>query len=537
MNPRTPLSISAAALATLTALPAATRAQTSCENLKTVALAEATVTSATSVPAGPYSPPVNPGVPPGTFNLPAYCKVEVTAKPTSDSGIQIEIWLPASGWNGKFEQVGNGGFAGTIPLFAMVSPLLRGYATAGTNDGHVGGQDVSWAIGHPEKMVDFGSRAVHETSLLSKAIIRAFYGRDPSHSYFVGCSDGGREALMEAQRYPADFIGIVAGAPASDWTHLNFRGLWDEHAIDDPASYIPATKLPALQNAVLDACDALDGLKDGLIENPQMCHFDPVTIQCKGADSDDCLTAPQVEAARKIYAPVKNPRTGAQIAPGFSPGAEADPANWRAWIVGAGPGQFAAGSFFANNFFAYMVFEDPKKDWRTVNFDSDVGLTDRKIGPLLNSIDPDLHEFKQRGGRLIQYHGWGDAGIPPLESVQYFKSVQSKMGKTDDFYRLFMVPGMSHCGGGRGANVFGNGLSVSLPDAAHDVVIALDRWVETGTPPDQIIATRFVSNNPAKGVEMTRPLCPYPRQAHYQGTGDTNDATSFLCQLPRGSAK
>jgi feruloyl esterase len=233
--------------------------------------------------------------------MPAFCRVAGVAKPTSDSEIKFELWLPASGWNGEFEQVGNGGFAGTIPLAAMAEPLLRGYATAGTDDGHVGGTDVSWAIGHPEKVIDFGYRAVHETSVQAKTILREFYGKDPKRSYFVGCSDGGREALMEAQRFPADFYGIVAGAPANFWTHLNFKGLWDERALlDDPASYIPPSKLPALQNAAIAACDTLDGVKDGLIQNPKLCHFDPAEIQCKGADGPDCLTAPQVEAAKKI---------------------------------------------------------------------------------------------------------------------------------------------------------------------------------------------------------------------------------------------
>ena len=538
VNDRIRLAASLVAVAAATVFSVPALAQMPCEDLAHLQLTNVTINSASSVPAGPYTPPSTPGAPPGTFNLPAYCKVQAIARPSSDSAIKMEIWLPASGWNGKFEQVGNGGFAGTIPLFAMVSPLLRGYATAGTDDGHVGGTDVSWAIGHPEKVIDFGYRAVHETSVQAKAIIRAFYGKDPSHSYFVGCSDGGREALMEAQRYPADFIGIVAGAPASDWTHLMFKGLWDERAVAlDPASYIPASKLPAIQKAALAACDGLDGLKDGIIENPRACHFDPVVIQCQGADSDDCLTPPQVETARAIYGLVKNSRTGAEIAPGFSPGAEADPANWRVWILGAGPGQAAAGSFFANNFFAYMVFEDPKKDWRSVNFDSDVALTDNKIAPVVSSMNPDLREFKRQGGKLIQYHGWGDAGIPPQESVDYFENVQSKMGKTDGFYRLFMVPAMSHCGGGLGTNVFGNGLFVSSPDADHDIVLALDRWVETGTAPDQIIATRFVDNNPAKGVQMTRPLCPYPEVAHYKGTGDANDASNFVCQLPGKSKK
>ena len=521
------------ALLMLTAFcPSPASAQRSCEGLATLALANATITSATSVAAGTFKPQAGPGAQATSVNLPAFCRVGGVARPTNDSEIKFEVWLPASGWNGKFEQVGNGGFAGTVPVAAMAEPLLRGYATAGTDDGHVGGRDVSWAIGHPEKVIDFGFRAVHETSVQAKAIVREFYGKDPAQSYFVGCSDGGREALMEAQRFPADFRGIVAGAPANFWTHLMFKGLLDERALlDDPASYIPPSKLPALQKAVLSACDALDGVKDGLIQNPRLCRFDPAVIQCKGSDGPDCLTAPQVAAARKIYGPAKNSRTGAQISPGFSPGTEAVPANWQTWITGTDAGHEAVGAFFANSFFAYMVSENPKWDFHTMNFDTDVKRTDDKFASILNSTDANLRPFKARGGKLIQYHGWGDAAIPPQNSIDYFESVQSAMGTTQDFYRLFMVPGMSHCGGGLGANVFGNGVAVPQADAAHDVVIALDQWVVHGVAPDQIIATGFVDGNPAKGVAMTRPLCPYPQVAAYQGSGSTDEAVNFACKV------
>jgi feruloyl esterase len=519
--------------------PALAAAQNSCESLVTLALTNTTITSATSVAAGAFKPPAGPGQPAPTEPLPAFCRVAGIARPTSDSEIRFELWLPASGWNGKYEQVGNGGFAGTIPLSAMASPLLRGYATAGTDDGHVGGTDGSWALGHPEKIVDFGYRAVHETSVQAKAIARAFYGKELTRSYFVGCSDGGREALMEAQRFPDDFIGIVAGAPANNWTHLLVGAIWTEQALlNDPASYVPPSKLPVLQSAVVAACDDLDGVKDGLIADPRRCHFDPAVVQCKGADGPDCLTEPQVAAVRKIYGGPKNPRTGAQIFPGYSPGTEAVPANWRVWISGNGPGQPTLQAFFGNTFYADMVFDNPKWNFHTFNFDSDVKTADDKTAGILNSTDPDLAKFKARGGKLIQYHGWGDAAIPPQNSIDYFESVQSVMGKTNrerdlgatqDFYRLFMVPGMSHCAGGIGATAFGN-LASTQRDPGDDVVSALDQWVEKGVAPNQIIATGFVGGDPAKGVEMTRPLCPYPEEAIYKGTGDTNSAASFTCQ-------
>jgi hypothetical protein len=526
--------------AALAAAPAL--AQKPCERLTTLILTNATIISATSVAAGEFKPPAGPGQPAPIEPLPAFCRVAAIAKPTTDSEIRFELWLPTSGWNGKYEQVGNGGFAGTIPFSAMASPLLHGYATAGTDDGHVSATDGLWALGHPEKLIDFGYRAVHETSIQAKAIARAFYARDLARSYFVGCSDGGREALMEAQRFPDDFVGIVAGAPANNWTHLLVGAIWIEQALsNDPASYVPPNKLPVIQNAAVAACDTLDGVKDGVISDPRRCHFDPAVVQCSGTDGPDCLTQPQVAAVRKIYGGPRNPRTGAQIFPGYSPGTEAVPANWRVWISGNGPGQPTLQAFFGNTFYAYMVFDNPKWDFHTFNFDSDVKTADDKTAGILNSTDPDLAKFKARGGKLIQYHGWGDAAIPPQNSIDYFETVQAVMGRTareqdlgstQDFYRLFMVPGMSHCAGGIGATSFGN-VPSGLHDFAHDVVRALEQWVEKGIAPNQIIATGFVDGDRAKGQEMTRPLCPFPEEAVYKGSGDINNAASFTCQNRR----
>jgi feruloyl esterase len=501
-------------------LPVVVTAQTSCEALAILTLSNATITSATSVAAGSYKPPAAWGLPMITKDLPAFCRVAGIARPSSDSEIHFEVWLPASGWNGKFQQVGNGGFAGMIPSAGMAWPLLQGYATAGTDDGHVNGPDQTWAIGHPEKVADFGYRAVHETAVQAKAILHAFYGKDALRNYFVGCSEGGREALTEAQRYPKDFDGIVAGAPANHWDALQLRGAWDALALlATPASYIPPEKLPLLQNAAIGACDALDGVKDGFIENPERCHFDPAVLQCQGDDAPGCLTPPQVQAAQKIYAPLRNPRTGAVIAPGFSPGVEAFPANWPMWITGRSAPRLGAGYFLATFFFRDLVFESPKWDLQSLNPERDIKLADDKFGPILNSDNPDLRAFKAEGGKLIQYHGWADAAIPPLGSVDYFKSVQATMGNTQDFYRLFMVPTMSHCTGGPGATAF-------------DAVLALDRWVENGVAPDHIIAVAFVDGNPEKGVAMTHPLCPYPQVARYKGAGDAKDAANFVCEAP-----
>ena len=318
----------------------------------------------------------------------------------------------------------------------MIPELRRGFAIAATDDGHIDGTDQSWAIHHPDKVIDFGYRAVHETSELSKTVVKAFYGEAPAYSYFNGCSDGGREALMEAQRFPQDFNGIIAGAPANFWTHLMTAAVWTENALlNNLSSYIPESKLPAIQAASLAACDTLDGVKDGIIENPLLCHFDPAVLQCKGADNPNCLTNAQVEAARKIYSGPRNPRTGKQIFPGYEPGAEAAATDWPEDIIGTLPN---GGAIFSlgNWFFADMVFDNPAWKFRTINFDSDVALADKKMSTILNSNDPDMRQFKDRGGKLIQYHGWADTAIAPLSSINYYQAVVQEMGGSDKHQRL-----------------------------------------------------------------------------------------------------
>jgi len=518
-----------------TLLPSRAAAQSSCEALAKLKLTGASITTATIVAAGSYKPPLYPGMPPFPYDLPAFCRVAGIATPTSDSNIKFEVWLPLSTWNGKFNQVGNGGFAGSIPFGAMAQPLLRGYATAGTDDGHEGSfVDASWAIGHPEKLVDFAYRAVHETSVQAKAIIHAFYGKDPAHSYFVGCSDGGREALMEAQRYPNDFIGIVAGAPANDWIHLLAGSVWVEQAVRfSPESALPPAKLAILQKAVVASCDKLDGVPDGILEDPRACHFDPATIECKSGDAADCLTAAQVTAVKKIYAGPQNPRTGRQVFPGYEPGAEADPGNWPLWITG-GFAEFKTPPLawmFGNSFFGNVIFNDPKWDFRSLNFDRDITLANEKAA-FIAAINPDLSPLKARGGKLIQYHGWDDAAIPPQSSVNYFEAVQARMkGGTANFYRLFMVPGMSHCAGGIGATDFGQNPSPT-GDPEYNYLDAIDRWVREGVAPDSFIASGAVPGDPAH-AKMTHLLCPYPEEAQYKGSGDIHSASSFVCAAPK----
>ncbi|MGO9270512.1 MAG: tannase/feruloyl esterase family alpha/beta hydrolase [Terriglobia bacterium] len=523
-------------------------AQRRCAEITTLVALNLTITSAVSVPAGPFTPPPDLLGNIGPVDVPDFCRVAGILKPTADSQIKFEVWMPATSWNGKFQDVGNGGFAGLIAYRAMIDPLQRGYATASTDDGHVGAIDVSWAIGHPEKVIDFGYRAVHETAQVSKTIIHSFYGKDAEHSYFNGCSDGGREALMEAQRFPADFEGIVVGAPANSWTHQFAGFVWNEQAtLNDPASYIPPSKLPALQAAALAACSDLGGATEGILEDPRPCRFDPAVIQCKEVDGPNCLTAAQVEAAKRIYAGPRNPRTRQQIYPGYQPGAEAAPGNWPAWITGPAPGN-AIQFFFGNAFFASMVFENPKWEFRTLDFDRDIKLADDKLGPILNSTNPDLGRFQARGGKMIQYHGWADAAVAPTDSINYYEGVVSFMNarahgeRSDDslrstqaFYRLFMVPGMGHCSGGPGADDFGN--RPLLPplevDAEHDVVSALDRWVVSNVAPEKIIATQYTEGSPARRVVQTHLLCPYPQVAEWKGQGGKDSADNFVCRLPK----
>jgi feruloyl esterase len=524
-------------------LPPFATAQKNCESLKALKLPNVTITSAALV-TGSQAPAL-PGMATTSAPLPAHCVVQAIARPTSDSEIQLEVWLPLTNWNGKYEQWGNGGWAGSIMPAYLADGVKRGYAVAATDDGHKGiSTDASWAIGHPEKLIDYAYRAVHETSVDAHAIVEAFYSKGTQRSYFVGCSDGGREALMEAQRFPEDFDGIVAGAPANNWSGMMPEMVWNEQALlGTPDSAIPPAKLPAIQKAALDACDALDGVKDGLIEDPRQCHFNPDVLACKqGADTSDCLTQPQLTALKKIYAGPRDPRNGKQIFPGLAPGTENGMAGWSIWVTAAKP-ENATQFKFGNSGFGQSVYEQPNWDFRKLTFTDEIDFAYHKNGWLLDSTSPDLRSFRDHHGKLIQYHGWGDAAISPYNSIAYYESVQEFLTKysdpradaskpVSDFYRLFMIPGMGHCGMGTGPNRFGNPLQATDPtDPERDVLAALDRWVETDIAPDHIIGQGTAPGDSSK--KLTRPLCPYPQIAHYKGAGDTNDAASFECAVPK----
>lgn len=463
--------------------------------------------------------------------MPEFCRVSGALAPSPDSHIEFEVWMPLTGWNGKYLGIGNGGFAGSISYTALADAVLRGYAASSTDTGHqANGIDGTWALGHYEKLVDYGYRAIHETAGKSKSIIAAFYGGAPKKAYFSSCSNGGRQALLEAQRYPADYDGIIAGAPANYFTHHLAGFVWNAQALDG-AGYIPSSKLKLIESAALGACDAADGVQDGVIDDPTKCHFDPAALACQGPDSDTCLTAAQVTALKKIYAGPKNSK-GEQIFPGYQPGGETGLGGWAPWITG-----FTAGKStqlaFGNGLFADMIFQDPSWDYRKMNFDRDMKIADDKAARILNATDPNLKAFKDRGGKLLLYHGWSDAAIPPTNTIQYYESVVAKLGRkqSGEFVELFMVPGMQHCGGGPGPNDFG-AQSPAESDPAHSMIKSLEQWVEQGAAPAKIIATKYKTDgNPASGVARTRPLCPYPMVAKYSGSGSTDDAANFSCAL------
>jgi feruloyl esterase len=482
-----------------------------CGRLATLKLPQGSITLAQPVAAGAFVPPAGGGPNgAGAFKaLPALCRVAAILRPSLDSDIKIEVWLPVSGWNGNLQSVGNGAWAGTISYPAMATALADGYATASTDTGH-SGNNADFILGHPEKVADFVYRAVHEMTVAAKALTQAYYGKPVQFAYWNGCSTGGKQALSEAQRFPDDYDGILAGAAAINTTHLQGMQTWvAAEAHKDEAAYIPPDKYSLLHNAVLETCDALDGVKDGVLEDPTRCHFDPQVLACRNGDAPTCLTAPQVKLARKIYAGPKDAQ-GRALFDGLLPGSE------MGWASLAGPKAMS----LAVETYQYLVFKDPRWDFRTFDAAKDIARADKDIGESINSTDPNLKPFfAEHGGhsgKLLMYHGWADPGITPLNSVTYYKSVVDTVGgskQASDSIRLFMIPGMGHCRGGDGTDTFGG-------------IAALAAWVEKGKAPERIEASHAT-----KGViDKARPLCPYPQTAVYKGTGDTNDSANFVCR-------
>jgi len=500
-----------------------------CSSLKSLKLENTDITLAEPVTSGTLA--TSDSRPPLT-GLPAFCRVTGILRPTSDSAIRFEIWLPAENWNGRFLGAGNGGFAGSIGYDELAAYLKRNFAVAGSDAGHqANATDATWAYEHPEKVKDFGWRAVHLTRLRAGEIISAYYGKHENKAYFDSCSDGGREALMEAQRFPADYDGILAGAPANAWSTMVGAGVKAiQTRQSDPRAYFSDLKLPAIQKASLAACDALDGVKDGILNDPSKCHFDPQVLLCKDEETLDCLTQPQINTLKSIYNGEKD-RSGNTVFPGFTPG---DELGWREWVIGQDP-TGASGLRYVENYFRYMVTGDPKWNPLTVDPEQALRQSRDKEASNLDSTDPDLSKFSARGGKLILYHGWNDQAISPWNTISYYKSVEQKMAATgtESFLRLYMAPGVEHCAGGPGPSFFGQfGLQTAKPPT-YGLFDSLVDWVEKGSPDDNITATKYgPGENGAPKVVMTRPLCAYPKIAKYSGSGDTNDAASFACAAP-----
>jgi len=469
-----------------------------CGALTSLAVQDTTITSATLVAA--------------TATAPEHCLVAGRV----DAAIKFELRLPTTTWNGKFYHAGGGGFVGSIPT--SETALGRGYAVIGTDTGHVGdgpfppALDGSWASNDPEAQINFGHRAVHVVTVAGKRILHAFYGRHERLAYFEGCSNGGRQAMQEAERYPTDFDGIIAGAPALDWVGTMSGFVWNEQAAS--AAPLSVDKVALLAAAVLHECDGKDGLTDGLISDPRRCRFDPKTLQCPAGDAPTCLTAGQVETVKRVYQGATSDK-GRPLYFGWPQGHE-DGAmtGWPLWITGNGgipPLQF----LFADGYLKYFVF-DPSFDVLTSDLESDVKAM-RPTGKFLNATNADLSDFRAAGGKLIMWHGWADAALTAFRSIAYLKEAAEKTKHGDrlgEFFRLFLAPGMHHCAGGPGPNTL-------------DALAALESWVENGIAPEQIIATH--RGGP---VDFTRPLCAYPKEATYRG-GDVNNAANFVCRVPR----
>jgi len=509
--------LSAALLTSLVGIgptPAAT-----CASLAGLALPDTTITAAQSVAAGTYTAPDSEVF----INLPAFCRIAATLMPTWDSNINIEVWMPYSGWNGRYLGTGNGGIAGLIVYGTLANFLPLNYAVANTDMGTspaatdpLGGRVLT---GHPEKQIDYATRSTNLMTVRSKQIIEAFYGERPKYSYFVGCSTGGGQAVHEALQFPGDYDGIVARAPAINRTHNAAGNIWNYAAFNRSPVNITAAQATAITGAIVKQCAGKDGglSSDNFLTDPRDCHWDPAALQCRGGAGDAamCLTAPQVAAMRKFYEGPINPRTGERIFAGQVRGSESNSGY---------PAAIPALPTALNS--PYWVFGN-EFDPLTFDFDHDMDTLDDAMAARLNANTVDLEEFRSHGGKLILYHGFADPQVPTLNTVAYYERLiisQTRRGRhdkgereeglrrTEEFARLFLAPGVGHCGGGAG------------PDTI-DTLDPLVQWVEQGIAPDQIIASKVVN-----GVTtFTRPVCPYPALPRYKGVGDSTKASSFVC--------
>ncbi len=489
-----------------------------CANLTTLDLPDTVITSAVEVPAGaaPYG---NTGPTCSSDKaapqLPAFCRVQATVAPQ----INIEVWLPLAGWNGKFQGLGNHGFAGNIEFSDMGPELVKGYAVAGTDTGHQG-SGTAWMQNH-QQIVDYGSRGIHEMTVNAKAIVKAFYGKAAKYSYFNGCSTGGKEGLMEAQRYPADYDGINVGGSANfDQIGNRMQYVWNGQVTFGSGTPLAGVLEPGtlwlINQAALAACDKLDGVVDGVIDDPRACPFQPASLLCKAGETTGCLTQAQVTALENVYQGPRNPRTGEEIYPGLPRGGEL---GWNGHTNGSNI--FST----ADQFFKFMVYNNPSWDFRTFDFDSDVAYTKNNFSALIDAVDPDLSGFRKAGGKLLFTHAWSSTVHTGTRSLEYYDQVARRMhgrdddddkgdiyGKTREFFRLFMAPSAS---GSKGPSTL-------------DSMPYLEQWVEHGVPPQRLIAV----HKTAGVVDRTRPLCAYPEHAVYKGSGSIDAAENFVCRRP-----
>lgn len=502
--------------------PALVSAQQTCEGLATIKIPNVTITMTTAINPSPVYEAPNPRVPfwnpePAKVSVP-FCRVAGYAEPAKESHIGFEVWLPvADNWNGKYLGIGTPGMVGYIAYGALARNIQYGYATASTDTGHVDidtpgeAPTAEWA-GITDKVIDWGHRAQHLTTVIAKEVTKAYYGTAIKYAYWNSCHEGGNQALTELQRYPEDFDGIVVGGPAYYMTRLQAATLNASLAMvgDGPDSpgFLPLAKYAAINRAALDACDDLDGVHDGIIDDPTRCHFDPQTMQCPPyKDELSCLTAVQVEAVRKVYAGSKF-ADGTEIYPGYEPGSEL---RWD--VLGRGPGPIPV----STGFFQTMVYPNQDWDYHTFDLDRDTRYAETKLGSMIDSKDPNLKPFKDRGGKVIMFHAWEESAIPPRGLENYYKSVVESMGgleQTQNFARLFMVAGLGMCPGFRDPDSF-------------NTQLAIEQWVEQGIAPDTIMAKNKVGDV----VHRSRPVCAWPKVAIYSGSGDTNDAVNFSCGI------
>ncbi len=513
-----------ATTASLAALSLSSPAQAACEDLAGMHIDGGSITSAEVVSQGGFTaPPGGFGPPPGVAAspfaaVPAFCRVRMTLTPSSDSDIKSEVWLPLTGWNGKYVGVGNGIWAGTLSYAEMGANLVRNYATAATDTGHTGnGLTAEWAVGHPERLVDFGHRAVHVTTVAAKAVVEEFYGRAPERSYWNSCSTGGRQGLMAAYRYPADFEAISAMAPANPMTDLMTQSMWLGWQAQRFGVTLGRAELGLVHAAVLRQCDAGDGVSDGIIGRPQSCGFQPTSLQCAAGQTESCLSSGQVQAMAAIYDGVRASDGSWQL-PGWPRGSEMQLA-----LLTSGAEPFPV----ATSYFRNLVFQGQSGwDWKAMDYAEYTSVARSFGGDILNVPSDGLDAFFARGGKLLLSHGWTDGLIPATNTLAFHHGLYNSLppAQAQNQLRLFMAPGMDHCSGGDGPSVF-------------DTLGAIDSWAETGLAPQTLLATRpvqagggFGAPPPPPRAPMVRPLCPYPTEAVYNGTGDAGTAGSFTCR-------